>query len=320
MGYNDRKEEEKGLENVRTAPAPAGAHETAMNAHTPTSNPHPHVLDLQHLPPLSTIAQQLLREIARDDVEIPKLAAVIEQDPALTARLVGVANSAYFGAKDKVYTVADAIIRVLGLKLVRSLAVGLALSTPFDTHGCPAFQVDRYWYCSMQTAALAARLGTGIESEPAERDLLFLAGLLHNLGQLALVHVFPAEMNRILENLRANPMPGLEAMERSVLGLDEHQAAVAIGHKWHLPYAILRIVEHQAESNYQGDHWREALLVGYCRMIANRCYDDPGVFQNGPPEPAPASLSLTPDGVGTVLNELAARDEEMRALAHTLSI
>jgi len=291
-----------------------------MNTHIPTSTQGARVLDLQHLPPLSPIAQRLLQEFARDDVAIAKLAAIIEQDPALAARLVGVANSAYFATKEKVYTVADAIIRVLGLKLVRSLAVGIALSSPFNVHGCQAFELDRYWYCSMQTAALAARLGSRVVAGPSVRDVLFLAGLLHNLGQLALVHVFPEQMCLILQTLRTDPLANCEAMQRSILGLDEHQAAVAIGHKWHLPYTILRIIEYQADSQYNGDHWQGARLVGYCRTLANRCYDDPESFDVIPSEPVPSSLTLEPDAVGAALGELAARDEEMRTLARSLAV
>ncbi|MGA7801423.1 MAG: HDOD domain-containing protein [Gammaproteobacteria bacterium] len=291
-----------------------------MNAQMPTSDPQPHLLGLQHLPPLSPIAQRLLQEIARDDVAIPKLAAIIEQDPALAARLVGVANSAYFATKEKVYSVADAIIRVLGLKLVRSLAVGIALSSPFSVHGCRAFELDRYWYCSMQAAALAARLGSRVVAEPSVREVLFLAGLLHNLGQLALVHVYPVQMSQILQTVRTDPLANQEALECSVLGLDEHQAAVTIGHKWHLPYAILRIIEHQADSQYKGDHWQGAHLVGYCRTLANRCYDDPRSFDVIPSEPIPPSLTLEPDTIGAVLGELAARDEEMRTLARSLAV
>lgn len=278
------------------------------------------MLHLQQLPPLSVIAQRLLREIASDDIDIPKLAAIIEQDPALTARLVGVANSAYFAAKEKVYTVADAIIRVLGLKLVRSLAIGIALSRPFNAHGCREFELDRYWYCSMQTAALASRLGAHLVADSPVRDLLFLAGLLHNLGQLALVHVFPEQMCQILQAVRSDPLLNREQMQCQAFGLDEHQAAVALGHKWHLPYAILRIIEHQADPHYNGDHWQGAHLVGYCGALANRCYDDPHLFDAiPPPDSALSSLALEPDTVRAALRELAARDTEMRALAHNLA-
>ena len=131
------------------------------------------VLCLEQIPPLSATAARLL-EIATDpDLEVAQLAEVIEQDPPLTARILGLANSAFFGQANPVLTVEEAIIRVLGLNMVRSLALSLALAGSFNTAACPAFRLDRYWLQALASAALGRELCAVIDDERAMPDLLF---------------------------------------------------------------------------------------------------------------------------------------------------
>ena len=85
-------------------------------------------MDLEHLPPLTPVATRLLAVTSDPDLAINELAAIIEQDPPLTARILGLANSAFFGQVNPIFKVEHAIIRVLGLNMVRSLALSIALT------------------------------------------------------------------------------------------------------------------------------------------------------------------------------------------------
>ncbi|MCU7810600.1 MAG: HDOD domain-containing protein, partial [Candidatus Thiodiazotropha sp. (ex Notomyrtea botanica)] len=79
------------------------------------------VLKLKHLPPLSSTATRLLELLADEDLSLELLSNVISQDPGISARILGVANSAYFGQTSPIHSVEEAVIRVLGLNMVRSL-------------------------------------------------------------------------------------------------------------------------------------------------------------------------------------------------------
>jgi hypothetical protein len=111
------------------------------------------ILQARDLPPLSFTATRLLELSADPDVEVDDLAAVIEQDPALTARILGVANSAYFGQVNPVLSVETAIIRVLGFNMVKSLALSIAMAGIFDTSKCPSFDLETY--CAKPWARLS---------------------------------------------------------------------------------------------------------------------------------------------------------------------
>ncbi|MEM9314883.1 MAG: HDOD domain-containing protein, partial [Pseudomonadota bacterium] len=110
---------------------------------------------LRTLAPLPATSQLLLEMLSDPELDMLRLAAVVEQTPALAARILGVANSAFFAHARDVRDVPDAIIRVLGLHLVRDLSISFALSQPFDLRDCPRFDALRYWSSAMESAVLA---------------------------------------------------------------------------------------------------------------------------------------------------------------------
>ena len=85
------------------------------------------LIEVESIPPLPATASTLLVMAADPDVEMEALALVIERDPPLSARLLGVANSAFYSPPRPVMTIKDAIIRALGMNMVRNLALGMAL-------------------------------------------------------------------------------------------------------------------------------------------------------------------------------------------------
>ncbi|EGV52597.1 putative signal transduction protein [endosymbiont of Riftia pachyptila (vent Ph05)] len=201
------------------------------------------VLRVKHLPPLSATASQLLELLPREDVELKELAEVIGQDPGLTGRLLGLANSAYFALPSPVLTVEAAIIRVLGLKMVKSLAFSIVLAGAFDTHQCPAFLLDRYWYKSLATAFLARRLSE-LDSgdEVTDPDRAYLCGLLLDLGQLLLAHEFPHVYSQVLSEVERRPELDSAQLERQSLGITAQDAGVWLADRWHLPAEVVAVL------------------------------------------------------------------------------
>ena len=147
------------------------------------------IRDLPDLPSFPAIAQQIVAQVSDEHIDIPRLSKTIEQDPAVFSRIIGVANSAYFGCPDKIYTISHAIVRVLGLCMVKSLALGMVLNEPFKHDACPNFNMEKYWLESLLTALVAQRLSRYIKVDHANfRDRAYLGGMLNNLGELVLAH------------------------------------------------------------------------------------------------------------------------------------
>ncbi len=221
------------------------------------------ILKLKNLPPLSAIAERILDAVSDEDIALERLAKVLEQSPELTARLLGVANSAYFSRSRAVVTLSEAITRVLGLTMVKSLALAFVLGNSFQLKACPAFQPQRYWLSAMLTALLAQHLNPHIrlEDKPSLAES-YTAGLLSNLGLLALVHVFPQAMNQVFERHGTEPGQRLSDLSRADLETDHHEAGAWLAERWGLPPPLVAVIRHHHQPDYRQADWPLVVLVG----------------------------------------------------------
>ena len=165
---------------------------------------------LNELPSLPATIYQLIEALSDDDTDRHRLAGILDQCPSVAAKLVGLSNSAYFGRSSRINRVSDAIF-VLGFRTVRSLATATALQEPFANNRCPAFQPGRFWLQAVLTAHVAKELAK--KASPVlslHPDQAYLAGLLHGIGLLALAHLFPEDLDQVLEPARypSGPVPG----------------------------------------------------------------------------------------------------------------
>lgn len=288
------------------------------NALHPTP-PHARVQDILLLPPLPAIAIKLLQVVSREDCDIHALAHLIEQDPGIAARIVGIANSAYFARPLPVCSVADAIVRVLGLNLVRGIAIGIALSKPFDPGACPEFQLERYWYRAMGSATLAAQLAPLAHLPETAHACLFLSGLLHNLGQLVLAHAFPDRMNQVFRVWAQQPGQSLLALEAQHLAMTEVEAGALVARRWQLPSGVSDVIEFRRDPSRAGASTPLVELIAYCANFASALYDDPQARALPQQCAGDAVADARPEAFASALDTIRAQDEQLRALARSLA-
>ena len=167
---------------------------------------------------------------------IPELVKAVELDPAITARLLAIANSAYYQTTHAYTHVKDAIVR-LGIVEVKQLLLPIILASFFDTKKCPKFRADLYW-----KQALLVALGTRKIAECAgskmPKDLVrsaYTAGLLHNIGYLALVHLFPDDMNSYFNMVIENET------SKAALKIDPGRAGYLLLSSWGVPEDICAV-------------------------------------------------------------------------------
>jgi len=231
------------------------------------------IREIQDLPPLSVIAEKILLESSKEYADIAQLSSVIEQDPGLLARIIGIANSSYFGCQDKIYTVSDAIIKVLGLNMVKSLALGIVLSGPLRSIQCPGFQLDKYWLTTIQTASLARRLAQyiGLKGVHLE-DHAYLCGMMHSIGLLVLAHSFPSQMSSVFSKTDFNDFRTYCQFQRDAVGMTYMEAGTILANKWHLPDEVIAVTEHHMDADYRGEYWEMSALVGLSANLVAHDY------------------------------------------------
>lgn len=193
------------------------------------------------LPPLPATAQKILTCFGDEFIDAKKVAEVVEGDPGICARLLGLSNSAYFGLAEPVNNIGEAISRVLGVDTVRSLVLAMAIQQSFNCKECPTFDVERFWRQSLMAAECCKKIVAVDEhADDNDRDLAYSAGLCHNLGLMALVHMDPVQTNVVLSRhqsrAQTDTMVGLFVAE---FGTDHKIATTELGRNWSLPEAMV---------------------------------------------------------------------------------
>lgn len=273
----------------------------------------------KELPTLSPNVQRILATCEDHDVSQTALAEVLGESPTIAARILGLANSAFFGQPGGVHSLPHAIA-VLGMVTVRSVAAGLALSGVFDTRRCPGFRAERYWVAAVLTATLAQQLTPQVAAGVRPpTDTVYLAGLLHNIGLLALVHLHPGEMDRAFTAYAAAPERTLTLGEqiRYELEIDHYQAGVWLGSKWHFPRDLLLVMEHHYNPAYRGDHWPLVLLEGLAARWANQIVDGYDTLTHEPE--AMTILGLPAPAVADLWQRMSNELDRIRAIAAAFS-
>lgn len=193
---------------------------------------------LRSLPPLPDVAQQIIRKMNDEFVDGNTVADIVAKDPAVTARLVGVANSAYFGLPEPVAEMRQIVNQVLGVDTVRSMAIALATQSLVSTEQCTAFNSTRFWGRSLSVGMSAQRVAFQMrELSATEQSFSYLLGLCHNLGLLVLANLEPERLQEVL--LSRDEDEPLDAAIRQEFGISIGELTVALSRHWKLPETLL---------------------------------------------------------------------------------
>ncbi len=159
-----------------------------------------------------------------------QLSQLVQTDPALSGRVLKLANSAAFSHRP-VASVPAAIMRV-GMQTVGQLAVAFSLINKDDIHNCPAFDHQQYWSRCLLMAVLSRGLGEATQLAPPQD--LFACGLLARIGVLGLACVYPEAYSDLLA---MNP-PDLTALEKQKFSVDHNELSEAMMLDFCVPNAL----------------------------------------------------------------------------------
>ncbi len=187
------------------------------------------------LPSISEVSRALIQTLHRDAVTLQEVAEIISKDPALSARLLQLANSAQFGLPRGVGTLDDAIAMV-GMSRVRALALGSELTRTLpDLPGLPQ---RVFWQYSMTCAGYAQWLAEALEIDP---QTAWLTGMMLRLGELLIAQTLPGEIAGIEQQPCA---PGERwKRERAQVGFSEGQISAELARRWNFPMQMTQALQ-----------------------------------------------------------------------------
>lgn len=192
---------------------------------------------VESVPTLPEVATKLLRLTTSSEVQTEEIINLIRADQSLTARLLSLASRADHGLRKEARTVGKAVV-LLGFEAVRSAVLSIKVFEMFGQEAPESGGLNRreFWKHCLAVACAAELLGrrvrTGVDPEE-----LFICGLLHDVGKLALEQCLPKSYSRVVQACNAQA-GNIAEYERQILGLDHTVAGRRLAQQWSLPETV----------------------------------------------------------------------------------
>lgn len=220
---------------------------------------------VRHLPPAPKLLPPLLALLRQTDIDVSRVIQLIVHDPALTANVLRLSNSAAFNRGEAVENLGDALAR-LGFETVYRLVVTVCGSKMLSPRQA-GYGLDpgELWQHSV-TAAVAAQI---VARECHEDDnLAFTAGLLHDLGKLVISQALEGRYVQVTEQVEQHGRSLLDA-EKAVLGVQHAEIGGRLLHRWNFPPALVQAVTWHHQPAEAGAFQRLAACTYTGNLIAN---------------------------------------------------
>lgn len=191
---------------------------------------------VRNLPTLPAAITRLSALVADPSANADDFEAVIRPDPSLTANLLRLANSAYFGLSRQVGSVRQAVT-LMGIKRVFDLAASASFTRVIPDR-IPGYGISStdFWEHCVAVAALSERLGADLRIRVPE--MTFTAGLLHDVGKIVVGAYFDDRPTALADEVGREGVFLVDA-ERTLLGFDHAEIGAAVAEHWRLPATIV---------------------------------------------------------------------------------
>ena len=229
---------------------------------------------LKNLPTLPHILLKLFESCSQDSVDLVEIAAIVSKDPSLSAKILKLVNSAYFGLSQKVQEINQAVVLV-GTSGIKNMAICACVYEAFPKPKKNGnFNLKMFWWHSLRCAFLSKSIASEMNAD--QSDEAFVSGLLHDIGKVVLWVNFNSAYEALLENGRDDGLPLVDGEAR--LGATHCEVAAWLLDRWNFKPMISDAVRYHHESPAR---IAQALPMTQIVCIANfLCQDtEPGMSQ-----------------------------------------
>lgn len=231
------------------------------------------------LPSLGSINSALQELLHAEQRYTAQISEIIRRDPSLTARILRLVNSVFYGLTVPVNSIEEAVF-YLGVRQIRQLSMVTPIIEEFQKlAGNTPFPWREFWQHCIGTAILSREIITSVSAPQDEAD--YLAGLIHDVGKIAMASAFPDHFTAIQRRIHAHPEAGLLAIEKEVLGIDHAELGGLYLKNHNLPHVFVETARfHHAPENAGTDN-----TVIAATQIANLLVRQAQIGNSGDPEP-----------------------------------
>jgi len=263
------------------------------------------VINSTELPTLPNVASKLITMTAREDTTLADIAALVSQDVSLSAKILKVANSAFYSFPQQIGSIKQAV-SILGTNAVRSLVLSFSFLTMKRGKLKTTFNFERFWERSLASGVASKLILEKVKD--ADTEEIFICGLLQNLGELIFARTLPDtydEVVRIVEEQKKDPT----VVELELIGAQHADIGYHVAKHWGFPkMLLLPILYHHAPEAYTGDNkkLRQTIEAVYLSdLLTNILFaDNPEEYHKRFREGAKKLLQLSNEDIDAILSDL----------------
>ena len=233
---------------------------------------HELVGDVHNLPTPPVVFTQISRVIDDENASAYDVAGIISEDPAMSAQVLKLSNSAFYGLAHPVANVKQAVM-VLGLNEVKNVVLSASVISAFSKSAANTEYQDEFWRHSLAVAVTARTLiRSGRVEKLPEAEAAFSAGLLHDIGKMVILCYASEEHKKIQDHL-AELGGTARPAEIKVMGLDHCQIGEYLASSWKLPAEVLEAVSFHHTPKAAPDTGTYATATHVADFLAHLTFD-----------------------------------------------
>lgn len=206
---------------------------------------HGAIARIETLPVLPAVFAELSEALRSPTTTIKNIGDILSRDVALTAGILKLVNSAFFGLPRRVVS-AEQAVTILGMETLRALVLSQALFSRFDNTRFPHFEVSALWNHCLGTAQCAKALAALEGGDKTDKEVCFMAGLVHDMGKIILADSFPADYTQVFAMVRERNIPVWDA-EMAVFGVSHAEIGAYLLGLWGFDEAVVLAVARHHE-------------------------------------------------------------------------
>jgi putative nucleotidyltransferase with HDIG domain len=273
-------------------------------------DPEKIIARIEDLPTLPRTVLKITELVNDPKSSAKELARVITDDQVLTARLLKLVNSSFYGFPQRISTVTAAIV-LLGFDAIRNLLLTTSVFDLFASENKNnRSDLEKFWDHSLGCAVGAKVIGNHLRHDNIEE--LFVSGLLHDIGKIIEIIYLPREFSEVATAAKNENILMITA-ENKILGYNHAELGKLLGERWNLPAKLVQIIAHHHQPNSAGSFALEASVVHLADIFCRALNLGSGGDQKIPPldKPAWENLKIKTTAIESIMEAMMAEFEDI---------
>lgn len=242
------------------------------------------------LPTIPRVVQRLIAALRDPDVDFRQIGEALSQDPVLSAKVLRVANSSYFGGHRAMASI-DAAVALIGIQALNRLIVACGVTSSFEA--VPGIDLRIFWRDALVAATAANKLAPRLAADPEEA---YICGLLHAAGHLILCRSYPEIANAMFTGFAPVRGAELAAIELEAFGIDHPKVGAIWVESLDFPQAVADTIGKSALPLAEPPAALDLVLHSACSLAAAVAQKDAAEAALAALAPGVRAKFTTPDG------------------------